>query len=380
MRAHFVIVGGGLAGAKTAEHLRTSGFDGRITLITDEQIRPYIRPPLSKDLLLGKAEVEDIFVHPESWYADNDVELQLGVRANDLRDHTLTLSDGSTLDFDKLALVTGSRPRKLDLPGAMYLRRLQDAETIQKVLQRGGRLAIVGGGWIGLEVAAAARQAGVEVTVVEAAELPLLGALGPRMARYFAELHRSHGVDLRLNASVDDVPECDAVLVGVGVIPNLELAQAAGLDIENGIVVDEHLQTSHPDIVGAGDVANAYHPLLRRRIRVEHWANALNQPAVAAATMLGRDAVYERLPYFYTDQYDVGMEYVGHPHGAEEIVIRGDETAGEFMAFWLQGGHVIAGLHVNTWDVIDELRELILSGRVVDAERLADPATRLRDA
>lgn len=389
---HFVIVGGGLAGAKTAEHLRTSGFDGRLTLLADEGVRPYIRPPLSKDLLLGKAEVAEIFVHPQSWYADNDVDLRLGVSAVELDDHTVTLSDGSSLQFDKLAMVTGSRPRRLDVPGDVhYLRRLADSQAISEVLQRGGRLAIVGGGWIGLEVAAAARQRGVDVTLVEAAPLPLLGPLGPRMAGFFADLHRGHGVDLRLGVGVQGfaggvqladgtVVQADAVVVGVGVVPNVELAQAAGLDIDNGIVVDEHLQTSHPDIVAAGDVANAWHPVLGRRIRVEHWANALNQPAVAAATMLGRDASYERLPYFYTDQYDVGMEYVGHPEGAEEIVIRGDETAGEFMAFWLKEGRVKAGMHVNTWDVIDELRELILSGREVDKARLADPATRLRDA
>ncbi|MEI2643193.1 MAG: FAD-dependent oxidoreductase [Candidatus Nanopelagicales bacterium] len=384
---HFVIVGAGLAGAKTAEHLRALGYDGRISLIGNEHVRPYERPPLTKDYLLGKAEAEKAFVHPQSWYADNDVDLLLDATVESLGGNTVALSNGTELTFDRLAITTGARPRRLDLPGSdmpgiHYLRTMDDAQRVRDLFTM-DNLAIVGAGWIGLEVAAAARASGVQVTVLETAELPLLRVLGPRIATVFADLHRDHGVHMEFGISIDGfevegvrladgrlIP-AQAVVVGVGVVPNTELAEGAGLAVDNGILADEHLRTSHPDIFAAGDVVNATHPVLGRRIRVEHWANALNQPAVVAAGMLDQDATYDRLPYFFTDQYDLGMEYVGHADATSEVIVRGDESAREFVAFWLSEGRVQAGMNVNVWDV--PIRELILSQRVVDPTRLADP-------
>jgi 3-phenylpropionate/trans-cinnamate dioxygenase ferredoxin reductase subunit len=350
---------------------------------------------LSKDLLQGKQP--DVFVHAEQWYADYDVELRLNVSAVDLScdDHLVTLSDGEQVSFDKLAITTGSSPRRLDIAGAdlegvHYLRTLGDAGRILAGFESGGRVVIVGGGWIGLEVAAAARARNLNVTVLEMAELPLVGVLGPRMAQVFADLHRANGVDLRVNARVDgfvggprvtgvqsgaEIIGADMVIVGVGVTPNTALAQAGDLRLDNGIVTDEHLRTSDPDVYAAGDVANAFHPRLGRHIRVEHWANALNQPQVVAANMLGDQASYDRIPYFYSDQYDLGMEYVGYV-GRDmetEVVVRGDEASREFVAFWLSAGRVVAGMNVNIWDVVDPIRELILSGRQVEPARLADP-------
>ena len=391
----FVIIGAGLAGAKTAEHLRAQGFDGAITLIGEEPLHPYERPPLSKGILKGTADAESAFVHDPQWYTENAVELLLDTQVTgiDLDDRRVQLPSGD-LDFTKLALTTGARPRHLDIPGAAlsgvhYLRRLPEAERLREVFAEVGRIVVVGAGWIGLEVAAAARESGVDVTVVEAAELPLLNVLGPRMAEVFAQVHRSHGVALELGVGVESFVgtdrvaavrlsdgrnlAADAVVVGVGVVPNVE--PAAGLTIDNGVLTDEHLRTSHPDVFAAGDVANAFHPVLGRHIRVEHWANALNQPAVAAAGMLGNEAVYDRLPYFYTDQFDLGMEYVGYADGGAEVVVRGSGL--EFIAFWLREGRVAAGMNVNVWDVVEPIRELILSGREVDPSRLADPEVSL---
>ncbi|MEU6427331.1 FAD-dependent oxidoreductase [Microbispora sp. NPDC046973] len=390
----FVIVGAGLAGAKAAEALREQGFDGRITLIGAEPHRPYERPPLSKGYLAGTTDRAGVFVHPESWYADHDVELRLGVAAAglDRGAHRVELSDGSAIGYDKLLLATGARPRTPPIPGAhaphvRYLRRIEDCEALRDVLGSVSRLAVIGAGWIGLEVTAAARQAGVAVTVLETAQLPLLRALGPEVARVFAGLHRDHGVDLRLGVAVSEITPsgvrladggeigADAVLVGVGAEPEVRLAARAGLHVDDGIVVDAALRTGDPDIVAAGDVANAHHPLLGTHVRVEHWANALKQPAVAAATMLGREAVYEELPYFYTDQYDLGMEYVGHvePGGYDQVVFRGDVAAREFIAFWLSGDRVLAGMNVNVWDVVEPIKTLIRTRTPVTAQALADP-------
>ena len=359
-----VIVGGGLAAAKAAEKLREQGFDGQVVLVGDEPHPPYERPPLSKGYLIGSTERQEVFVQPERWYSEHDVELRLGQPASsvDPAGHVVELADGSPIRYDKLLLATGSTPRRLDIPGSdargvHYLRRIEDSEHLQAVIGAGSPLAVVGAGWIGLEVAAAARQAGVEVTVVDAAEQPLLRVLGPEVARVFADLHRDQGVDLRLASSISEILTADghvrgirlgdgaevqaaAVVVGVGISPNVELANGARLRVDNGVLVDEHLRTSAEDIFAAGDVANAWHPFYGRHIRVEHWANALNQPAVAAAGMLGRDASYGELPYFYTDQYDLGMEYVGYvePDGYDQVVFRGDVPAREFIAFWLGTG------------------------------------------
>ncbi|QKW18977.1 FAD-dependent oxidoreductase [Kitasatospora sp. NA04385] len=398
MDTGIVIVGASLAGAKAAEALRAEGYRGPVTLVGDEAERPYERPPLSKGYLLGKEEKEKIYVHPADWYEQHEVVLRLGtaVSAIDPAGHTVTLEGGERLPFSKLLLATGSAPRTLPVPGGdgdfvRTLRRVGDSEGLRAAFRPGARVVVVGAGWIGLEAAAAARTAGAEVTVLESAELPLLRVLGREAAQVFADLHRAHGVDLRLGVEVAElradgvrlgdggtVP-ADVLLVGVGISPNTALAENAGLTVDNGVRTDQHLATSHPDVFAAGDVANAFHPLFGKPIRVEHWANALNQPAVAAASMLGKAAVYDRVPYFFTDQYDLGMEYTGYaePGGYDRVVFRGDVAGREFIAFWLSGGKVLAGMNVNVWDVTDPIRELVRSGRAVDPDRLADPAVPL---
>jgi 3-phenylpropionate/trans-cinnamate dioxygenase ferredoxin reductase subunit len=400
-----VIVGASLAGASAAETLRDRGFGGRLVLVGDEAELPYERPPLSKDYLQGKAERDRIYVHPEQWYAERDIELALGVRADaiDTRARRIGLADGSELGYSKLLLTTGSSPRRFLVPGSeldgvLSLRTVRDSERIKGALRPGARVVIIGAGWIGLEVAAAARLAGAEVTVVEVAELPLLRVLGREIAAIFAELHHRHGVDLRFGAEVEEIVgregkvaavriarqgsvEADVVVVGIGIVPNVELAKAAGLHVDNGVVVDDHLRTSDPDVYAAGDVANAFHPLFGRHIRVEHWANALNQPRTAATNMVGGGEVYDRVPYFFTDQYELGMEYSGYvePDGYDEVVIRGDGET-EFIAFWLREGRVLAGMNVNVWDVTEDIQGLVRAKRPVDPAELADadrPLSRL---
>ncbi|MEW2316784.1 NAD(P)/FAD-dependent oxidoreductase [Streptomyces bauhiniae] len=403
----FVIVGGGLAGAKAAETLRAEGFTGRVILICDELDHPYERPPLSKGHLLGKEERDSVFVHEPAWYARNDIELHLGqtVDAVDRAARTVRLGDDGTLiRYDKLLLVTGAEPRRLDVPGTdlagvHHLRRLAHAERLKGVLAALGRdnghLVIAGAGWIGLEVAAAAREYGAEVTVIEPEPAPLYGALGPELGNLFAELHREHGVRFHfgvrlteiigqdgmvLAARTDDGEEHPAhdVLAAIGAAPRTALAEAAGLELADpalggGIVVDERLRTSDPDIHAAGDVANF--PLLGGRLRVEHWANALNGGPAAARAMLGQDITYDRVPYFFSDQYDLGLEYSGWapPGSYDQVVLRGDAGKREFIAFWVREGRVLAGMNVNVWDVTEHIQRLIRSGAEVDVEALADP-------
>ncbi|WP_354639234.1 NAD(P)/FAD-dependent oxidoreductase [Kitasatospora camelliae] len=395
-----VIVGASLAGAKAAEALREEGFGGPIVLIGEERERPYERPPLSKGYLLGKDEREKIFVHPEGWYAEHQVNLRLGtaVTGIDPAARTVTLDGGERVAFASLLLATGASPRRLKVPGGegpsvRYLRRVGDCERLKEDFRAGRRVAVIGAGWIGLETAAAARTAGCEVTVLEVAELPLLRVLGREVAQVFADLHRAHGVDLRFGVQVAEIREdgvllgdgtrvpAEVVVVGVGIAPNTALAAAAGLEVDNGVRTDPHLRTSHPDVFAAGDVANAFHPLYGRPIRVEHWANALHQPKVAARSMLGRDTVYDRVPYFFTDQFDLGMEYTGYvePGGYDRVVFRGDVAGREFLAFWLAGDRVLAGMNVNVWDVTDPIRELVRSGRPVDPAALADASVPLTE-
>ena len=405
----FVIIGAGLAGAKAAESLRERGYAGGLVLVGAEQHRPYERPPLSKGYLSGKSERDTVFVHEPSWYDDHAVDLRLGRSATaiDRGSHAVALDDGSSLRYAKLLIATGSRPRRLpapggDLAGIATLRTLDDCESLRQSLAgtaaSNGRVVIVGAGWIGLEVAAAARSAGAQVTIVESLELPLLRVLGPELAQSFADLHRAHGVDLRLGVSLAEITgvdgrptgvrladgaqiDADAVLVAVGITPNVELAEQAGLAVDDGVLVDASLRTEDPDVFAAGDVASAFHPVLGARIRVEHWANALNQPAVAAAGMLGEQESYDRLPYFFTDQYDLGMEYVGHvePGGYDDVVIRGDLAAREYVAFWLRDGRVLAGMNVNVWDVGDDVKALIAAGPLSDKAKLADPGVPLSE-
>jgi 3-phenylpropionate/trans-cinnamate dioxygenase ferredoxin reductase component len=402
----FAIVGGGLAGAKAAEALRDRDFNGHVVLFAAEEHLPYERPPLSKEYLAGKKVLADFTVASSTWYRDHHIELQLGteVSAIDPRTHTVSLPDDSTVRYDKLLLATGSRPRRPPIPGAdadgvYYLRTVDDADALNSALVEGSSLAVIGGGWIGLEVAAGARERGVNVTVVEMAELPLMATLGREVGEVFAALHRQHGVDLRLGAAVAEITsaggkatgltlgdgstvDADAVLVAVGAGANTGLAEQAGLALgDGGVLVDSSLCTSDPDIFAVGDIAAADHPLFGTRIRTEHWANALKQPAVAAAGMLGKPEEYTELPYFFTDQYDLGMEYVGHAPHYERVVFRGDVDGREFVAFWLdRDNRVLAGMNVNIWDVLDDVKSLIRSRAPVDPDRLADPQQPLGSA
>ena len=396
----FVIVGGGLAGSKAAEALRDNDFDGEVVVFAAEQHLPYERPPLSKEYLAGKKTLDEFTTNPAAWYRDHHVDLRLGtpVSSVDSQGHLVGMPDESTVHYDKLLLATGSAPRRPPILGAdadrvHYMRTVDDADALNTALTEGSSLAVVGGGWIGLEVAAGARERGVNVTVVEAAELPLLGALGRELAEVFAKLHREHGVDLRLGAKVEAITtadgaatglrlgdgstiDADAVLVAVGAAPNTDLARGAGLTIgpDGGVLVDPALRTSDADIFAVGDIASAQHPLFGTRIRTEHWANALKQPAVAVTGMLGKPAEYDELPYFFTDQYDLGMEYVGYAPTYDRVVFRGDVDRREFVAFWLDGeNRVLAGMNVNVWDVLDDVKSLIRSRLPVDPEKLADP-------
>jgi 3-phenylpropionate/trans-cinnamate dioxygenase ferredoxin reductase subunit len=405
-RRGIVVVGGGLAGGKALEELRSAGYDGPLTLLAAEPHRPYERPPLSKGYLAGSEERDTVFVHEPAWYDEHDVDLRLEdpVTGVDVAAHEVTTASGRRLGYDKLLLATGSTPRRLDLPGldaahadrVLYLRTLDDSERLREWLRPGVRLVVVGGGWIGLESAAAARGAGVEVTVVEADSLPLQRVLGPEVAKTFADLHRSHGVELRCGVGVSGVEaagdglrvvlddgsllEADVVLVGIGIVPSSELADAAGLDVDNGVVTDAQLRTSDPDVFAAGDVANVLHTALGRHLRVEHWAAALSQPAVAAKAMLGGSETYDLQPYFFTDQYDLGMEYHGFADPrTDRLVVRGSLDDASFVAAWLgEDGTVRAAMHVNCWDDSDAVKALV--GHPIDEQRFADTAAPLSDA
>ena len=401
----YVIVGASLAGAKAAETLRQEGFDGNIVLLGEEGERPYERPPLSKGYLLGKEDRSSIFVHEEGWYAENGVDLRLGVRvtALDPGAKQVSLADGGTIAYDRVLLATGASPRRLNAPGAdldgiMYLRRVGDSERLQAALRGAGQVVTVGGGWIGLEVTAAAREAGCEVTVVEPELVALHRQLGPELGGVFTDLHKEHGVVFRFRESVTEfrgsggkvngvvtssgaVLPADLVVVGIGAIPATGLASDAGLDVGNGVIVDAGLRASAPGVFAAGDVANAYHPLYRKHVRVEHWANALNGGPAAAKSMLGQGVSYDAVPYFYSDQYDLGMEAAGlpEPDTYDRVVYRGDLAGREFVAFWLSDGMVMAGMNVNAWDVNDDIQALIRSRRRVDEARLADLGTEIAD-
>jgi 3-phenylpropionate/trans-cinnamate dioxygenase ferredoxin reductase component len=397
----FVIVGAGLAGAKAAETLREEGFDGRVVLLGTEPERPYERPPLSKDYLRGEAD-EKPYVHPADFYAENAIELRTGtaVERIDPGAAEVSLAGGETLPFDKLLLATGAEPRRLALPGAdldgvLFLRSLADSEAIRERIDAGAVVVTIGGGWIGAEVAASARQKGCEVTILDMAQLPLERVLGPELGAIYRDIHSDNGVSFLGGVTIEAIEgtdrvtgvrlagdrriDADAVLVGVGVEPRVGLAREAGLEVDDGIVVDEHLQTSAPGVFAAGDVANALHPLYGSRIRVEHWANALEQGPAAARNMLGRDAPYDRVPYFFSDQYDVGMEYAGHATDWDEVVFRGDPASREFIAFWLKDDAVVAGMNVNLWDVNEHLQALARARSPIDRARLADPDTPLED-
>ena len=398
----FVIVGASLAGAKAAETLREEGFDGRLVLIGAEPERPYERPPLSKDYLRGEAGREKVYVHDEGFYAEHDIELRLGRTATglDTAARELALDDGERLRYDRLLLATGAEPRRLQIPGAeldgvLYLRSVEDSDALRERLDRGGSVVVIGAGWIGAEVAASARQRGLEVTVLDPMSVPLERVLGREVGAIYRDVHTDHGVRMLLGTGVEAFEgttavervrtsdgrelECDFVVVGVGVQPRTELAAQAGIAVDNGILVDEHLQTSAPGVFAAGDVANAQHPFYGERIRVEHWANALHQGPLAARAMLGHADAYDRLPYFFSDQYDVGMEYAGFARSWDRVVFRGDPASREFIAFWIAEDRVVAGMNVNVWDVTDPIQRLISERVAIDDRRLADPDVALED-
>jgi 3-phenylpropionate/trans-cinnamate dioxygenase ferredoxin reductase component len=396
-----VIVGAGHAGGKAAEALREEGFDGRIVLIGEEPEQPYERPPLSKDYLRGESPRKKARLHADGFYGDQQIELRTEntVERIDTEAREVVV-DGERIGYDRLLLATGAEPRRLSVPGSdldgiHYLRDLSDADAIAARLDRGGRVVVIGAGWIGAEVAASARQKGLDVTIVHHGRLPLEHVLGHEVGEIYADIHRDHGVELVSGAAVDRFEggdgevrvrlaggitlESDFVVVGIGVEPRTELADGAGLAVENGILVSERLESSVGGVFAAGDVANAYHPFYGRRLRVEHWANALNQPTTAAQAMLGKPASYERLPYFFSDQYDVGMEYSGYATDWDEVVLRGRPDEREFIAFWLDGGRVVAGMNVNVWDVNEQIQALIRSRQLVATVRLRDPEISLEE-
>jgi NADPH-dependent 2,4-dienoyl-CoA reductase/sulfur reductase-like enzyme len=405
--ATFVIVGGGLAGAKAAEMLRSAGFDGEVVLFGSEPELPYERPPLSKGYLLGKDTRESAFVHSANWYDEHNVDLRTGVTVAmiDPAAHLVTF-DGGTVGYDKLLLATGASARRIDVPGAglenvLYLRTLPESEALRAAFTPQARVVIIGAGWIGLEAAAAARTAGASVTVVEPQPGALYGVLGPELGGKFADLHRSHGVEFRFEESAAEFRAAgpgsgqvgsvvttggtelpaDVVLVGIGAVLNDGLAKSAGLEVNRGVVTDAALRTSDPDIFAAGDVASSYHPLLGRHLHVDHWSNALNGGKAVALSMLGEQVEYNRVPYFYSDQYDLGMECAGLPLPGtyDQVVYRGNADALEFIAFWLKEGKLVAGMNVNVWDVNDDIQGLIRTARPLDPTRLSNPAIPLTE-
>jgi 3-phenylpropionate/trans-cinnamate dioxygenase ferredoxin reductase component len=395
----YVIVGAALAGAKAAETLREEGFDGRVVLIGNEPDRPYERPPLSKDYLRGESEREAAYVHPASFYEEKDIELRTEtiVTAVDLGAREVAIGD-ERLGFDKLLLAPGAEPRRLPVPGAeldgvRYLRSFGDSDALRGAIEASGRVAVIGAGWIGAEVAASARQKGLEVCLIEQLDAPLERVLGREVGEIYGAIHRDHGVELLTGTAVEAIEgsgraervrlaggrvvDCDFVVVGIGVAPRTALADAAGLEVGDGILVDERLRTSHEHVFAAGDAAGAWHPLFEQRLRVEHWHNALEQGPAAARSMLGKDEPYDRIPYFFSDQYDVGMEYAGHATEWDNVVFRGDVDSREFIAFWLKDGRVLAGMNVNVWDVTDDIQALIRSRAQIDPDRLRDTDTPL---
>ena len=398
-QSRFVIVGAGLAGARAAEALRHEGFDGHLVLVGDEAERPYERPPLSKKFLRGESD-QVPYVHPASFYRDNEVELLTSTRVTsvDTGSAEVQFEGGQRLSYDRLLIATGALPRRLQVPGAdldgiHYLRTVEESRRLSERIEHGGRVVVVGSGWIGAEIAASARQKGCEVTMIEMASLPLERVLGPEVGRIYLGIHRAAGVEFLPETTVDRfegngsveavitrdgaILEADTVVVGIGVIPRTGIAEAAGIPVDDGVLVDGRLETAAPGVFAAGDIANVMHPFYGHRLRVEHWAVAEEQGRVAARAMLGREPRYDQIPYFFSDQYDGGMEYAGHATSWDEIVFRGDPNSGEFIAFWLEGRRVVAGMNMNVWDVNEEIQELIRSCRPVDVGELTDPDTPL---
>jgi 3-phenylpropionate/trans-cinnamate dioxygenase ferredoxin reductase component len=391
--SRIVIIGASLAGGTAGIALRDQGYEGELTLIGEESQLPYERPPLSKALLLGERDEPD-WVGDEATYADKAISLRLGTTATRIdRGRKVVVASRHEYPYDKLLIATGSAPRRLDihgseLDGLLTLRTLEESLALRERFTDGANVVIVGAGWIGCEAAAAARQHGSNVTIVEPRSQPLLGVVGEQIGATFAALHRDHGVDLRLGTGVKgfagegtassvlikgghSIP-ADTILIGVGAAPNIALADAASLKLaEGGIAVDATLRTSDPDIYAAGDVAAHDHPKYGRRVRVEHWANAKDQGRHVAGNLLGAQVPYELRPFFFSDQYDLGCEYRGFADPAKDrLVVRGGLASREFTAFWIKDGAVAAAMNVNQWDDGDALQELVDTGRQVSDKEL----------
>jgi 3-phenylpropionate/trans-cinnamate dioxygenase ferredoxin reductase subunit len=397
----YVIVGAGMAGGRAAITLRNEGFDGRIVLVGAEPDAPYERPPLSKGFLRGEQDRSSLDITPKggSW-ADIDVELRLGTEVTDIDPSasTLTLASGERQGYDRLLLATGSEPRRLDVPGAdldgvHVLRTLEDAERIGAAIARGGPIVVIGGGWIGAEVAACARQRDARVTLLSGSAPLLERTLGAELAGVYADLHRRHGVDLRQGAQATAIDgtggrvtgvrmadgtsvAADAVVVGIGAVPRTGLAEGAGLEVSGGVRVDPLFRTSAPGVWAVGDIAVMRHPILDRDVRLDHWAAAWFGGPAAARSMLDKGTPYERVPYLYSDQYDLSMEAWGVPHRWDRVVIRGEPASGEFEAFWLLEGRIVGTMLGGHGEKEQRkvLESLVRTEANVDAEALADLA------
>jgi len=397
----FVIIGAGQAGGWAAKTLRDQGFEGRVIIVGDEDFAPHERPPLSKEVLLGDAEKESCLLWPPGTLEDADIEIRLGlsVKSIDANSHTMSLANGETLAWNKILIATGGRARSLDvdgvdLDGVYTLRTIEDAEGIRARLTAGAKVLVIGAGWIGLEVAAAARKRDASATVVEVADRVCARALTENMSQWIHALHERHGVDIRLTTAFSHFAgdgklqkavlgdgseiDCDIAVIGIGLIPNTELAESAGLDIENGIVVDENGQTSHPDIFAAGDVTNHPNALLGRRVRLESWENAQNQAINSAKAMLDIKEPYSEIPWFWSDQYDANIQMMGLPEEWDQTVTRGDREAGEFIEFYLKDGELQGAAAINNPRDLRFTRRMITSGRKFEADTLADPDVKLQ--
>tara|TARA_B100000676_G_scaffold305550_1_gene359979 strand:- start:2310 stop:3536 length:1227 start_codon:yes stop_codon:yes gene_type:complete len=397
----YIIIGAGQAGGWTAKTLRDQGFEGRVVIFGDENFPPHERPPLSKEVLLGNAEKEICLLWPPGTLEDADIEMRLGTRVSEIApdEHTLTLEDGKTVAWDKLMIATGGRATRLpvegaDLDGVYTLRTIDDADAIRSKMTPDATVLVIGAGWIGLEVAAAARKQEATAIVVELADRVCARALSPEMSQWIHDLHVRNGVDIRCGVSFDHfegdsrlqravmsdgwVIDCDIAVVGIGLTPNVELATAAGLATDNGIIVDDKGQTSHPDIYAAGDNANHPNPLLGRRIRLESWENAQNQAICAAKAMLGGEDSYAEIPWFWSDQYDANIQLMGLPEEWDETAVRGDRDAGEFVEFYLKDGKLEGAAAINNPRDLRFTRRMMTSGKTFNASDLADPELKLQ--